>query len=72
MYVDFKKMPEFSRVWVYQSTTPFTEEQSNHIHSVLFDFTQQWQSHGVNIPSSFAVLFNYFIVLKNRSLIFEY
>ena len=52
-----------SRVWIYQSTRPFNEQQVLEINEQLDHFVQQWNAHGAPVKGFGQVLFGRFIVL---------
>ena len=54
---------ERSRVWVYQSTRPFTDEQAKEIDEQILQFTEQWQVHGKPAKGWGKLLFNRFVVM---------
>ena len=63
MFVPFESLPPSSRVWVFQSDRPFTENELVTINSRLRQFTDQWNSHGMPLNTSYRIDFNQFIVL---------
>jgi hypothetical protein len=52
-----------SRVWIYQSNRPFTEQEVLEINEQLHQFTAQWQAHGAPVKGWGQVLFNQVVVL---------
>lgn len=52
-----------SRVWVYQSTTPFSPEQAAAISEKITRFVNQWTAHKMEVTGAGALLYNRFIVL---------
>lgn len=52
-----------SRVWIYQSNRPFSEQESLEINEQLHHFTSQWQAHGDAVKGWGQLLFNQVIVL---------
>lgn len=52
-----------SRVWVYQSTRPFTDEQAREIDEQILQFAEQWQVHGKPVKGWGKLLFNRFVVM---------
>lgn len=54
---------ERSRVWVYQSTRPFTDEQAREIDEQILQFAEQWQVHGKPVKGWGKLLFNRFVVM---------
>ncbi|WP_375585035.1 hypothetical protein [Cyclobacterium xiamenense] len=63
MYVPFEQMSEEARIWVYQADRPFEEEEKTWIISKLVSFCNQWNSHGTQLPTSFDIKYDQFIVL---------
>lgn len=62
MYVDFKKMPEFSRVWVYQAERTLSDQESAQVKSRLTAFCEGWNTHGNLMPTSFDIIDNQIIL----------
>lgn len=52
-----------SKVWVYQSNRPFSDEEVASVQQKLNDFTDQWKAHGHQLNAKAEVLYNFFIVL---------
>ena len=52
-----------SRVWIYQSTRPFTDEHAREIDEQILQFTSQWQVHGKPAKGWGKLLFNRFVVM---------
>jgi hypothetical protein len=52
-----------ARVWIYQSSRPFTEKEETEINEQLYQFYIQWNSHGEPVKGWAKVLFGQFIVL---------
>jgi hypothetical protein len=63
----FNKVPQDfdpnSRVWVYQSSRPFSANEQEEINEQLFQFYQQWTAHGDIVKGWAKLLFGQFIVL---------
>lgn len=57
------KMPADSRLWVYQSDRPFTEEEKIQIEQVLQSFLSQWAAHGSELRSTYSIEYDQFIVI---------
>ena len=55
MYLEFDQMPENARIWIYQSTRKFSEEEIELIENKLRKFCESWNTHGTLMPTSFAV-----------------
>ncbi len=52
-----------SRVWVFQSSRPFGEQEVIEINEQLYNFYVQWQSHGTDIKGWAKLLFGQFVVV---------
>ena len=63
MHVPFDQLSIHSKVWIYASQAPFTNEQKSIIASELKLFADQWQAHGVELKASYEIKHNHFIVL---------
>ncbi len=63
MYVDFESLKDTSRVWIYQASRSFTDEEVEEISQKLKDFINQWTAHGVGLHASFQIKYNRFIVI---------
>ncbi len=58
--------PDFSpesRVWVYQSSCEFNDEESGSVKDLISEFIHQWQSHGIPVVGAGYLFFNRFIIL---------
>ncbi len=56
-------LPDSTRVWIYQSNTPFPEKNIPEIRTQIQDFAQQWISHNRQLRAHGDVLHNRFVVL---------
>jgi hypothetical protein len=52
-----------SRIWIYQSSRAFTEDESAQIQEKVTQFIQAWTAHGASVKGLGLVLLNRFIVL---------
>ncbi len=64
MFVDFKLLPDSSRVWIYQADREFTEHEIEQISEKLRNFVANWKRHGEGLKASFQLKYNQFIVLS--------
>ena len=64
MIIDFKKISDNSRIWIYQSNRSFQQEEVKSISSLIEGFLKQWESHGVNLNSAYLIRYNRFIVIS--------
>jgi len=63
MFVDFKLLPDTSRVWIYQAEREFTENEIEHISDKLYTFVTNWKRHGDDLKASFKIEYDQFIIL---------
>ena len=52
-----------SKVWIYQSSRPFTESEIVEINNKLKHFTVQWTAHNKQLLATGNVMYDRFIVL---------
>ncbi len=64
MYVPFDQLPDHSRLWIYQSSRPFSQEEQLQISVALKTFCEQWNAHQQPLNSSFDIRFDRFIILS--------
>lgn len=59
---DFK-LPLHSRVWIYQSSRFFTNDEVNTIQAATGEFLAQWNSHGNALSAEINLLHNLFLII---------
>ncbi len=52
-----------SRVWIFQSSRNFNEQEILEINEQLYQFYSQWQSHGKEVKGWASLLFSRFVVV---------
>ena len=63
MLVPFEDLPLESRVWIYQSSRKFSDEEISEIENDLREFLTNWSAHGAALESSFQIKYNRFIII---------
>ena len=63
MWIDFDKLPDDARVWVYQANRPLTDSDVNAIKQELQPALSQWAAHGQALLASAQVIENRFVVV---------
>lgn len=63
MFVDFKDLPQTSRVWIFQSNRSFTPDEMSEIQQELKTYINQWKSHNVPLRASFEVRYHRFLIV---------
>ena len=69
MLVDFNTLPEESRVWIYQASRSFTDQEISEIESKLDIFLSNWAAHGSDLQAGYLIKYKRFIVIAlNQNL----
>lgn len=63
MYIDFDKIPQNARIWVYQSNRQLTDNEASTIENYLKPAVNQWAAHGSSLLASAKVLHNRFVII---------
>ena len=63
MKVEFDKISDESRIWIYQSNDDFTESDVDIIHKKSELFVNNWMAHNKELQASFNILNNRFFVI---------
>lgn len=56
-------LPATARVWIYQSTRPFTATEIKWLHEICTSFIQNWAAHGKQLHATYEILHERFLVL---------
>jgi hypothetical protein len=59
----FKYLSPESKVWIYQSSREFSQEEHTFLKSRLVDFCKQWTAHNIQLVADFDIVYDRFIVL---------
>lgn len=63
MFVDFEKLPETSKIWIYQSDRKFYPNEIEGLKNKLEGFLSSWNDNGIDIIASYQLKYNRFIIL---------
>jgi hypothetical protein len=63
MIIDFKDLPDSSRVWIFQANRSFSEDELEQIQPKILAFLKDWTAHGQALQAAFEIRYNRFIVL---------
>ena len=63
MYIPFENLPEESKIWIYQSSRKFSDDEVAAIEKDLIEFLTNWSAHGTSLESSFQIKYNRFIII---------
>lgn len=62
MLVDYQRIPESAKVWIYPSSRKFYDTEIEGIHQKITSFLSEWKSTEETFKTSFQFLYNRFIV----------
>ena len=63
MLVPFSDLPDHARVWIYQSSRKFSDEEVSVIQEQMDLFLAQWTAHGSDLEAGLEVRYNRFIII---------
>jgi hypothetical protein len=63
MYTPFDQLSDEARIWIYQASRPFEQEEKKAILQKAQAFLAQWASHGRPLQCSAEILYDQFIIL---------
>ena len=63
MLIPFHKMPDYARVWVYQTNKNLSDSEVQTIQQVLENQINNWAAHGADLAGSVQVLHNRFVIV---------
>ncbi|SEE38065.1 hypothetical protein SAMN04487765_2351 [Tenacibaculum sp. MAR_2010_89] len=63
MFIEYKNLPDHSRVWIYQADREFTQEEIELISAKALLFIDNWTRHGDDLKGSFTIKYSQFLVL---------
>jgi hypothetical protein len=63
MSIPFDELPPRTRIWIYQSSRPFTPQEETRLRQALQEFCQAWAAHGQPLKSGFKVAYRHFVIL---------
>jgi hypothetical protein len=64
MLVDFNKLSDESRVWIYQCNRSFNEDEILQISKDIETFLEAWAAHGQSLKTSYLIKYKRFIVIS--------
>jgi chemotaxis regulatin CheY-phosphate phosphatase CheZ len=64
MFVPFESLPLESKIWIYQSSRKFSDDEIQEIASLTTSFLNDWSAHGASLESSFCIKYNRFIIIS--------
>lgn len=64
MLIPFEQMPDDARLWIYQSERRLTAKEVAFVSHNTDTFLNQWQAHGQDLKSSYAIEYDQFLVIS--------
>lgn len=61
--IEYPALTDSSRVWIYQSSRPFSPEEQSQLEAQLRQFTEQWVSHNRQLKAFGKLYHERFVVL---------
>jgi hypothetical protein len=58
-----QQMPDYARVWVYQSNRALSDGEIKEIENAGYTFIADWTAHGASLKASFDVLYKRFVII---------
>ncbi|WP_224490185.1 ABC transporter ATPase [Robertkochia flava] len=63
MLVSFESLPDDARVWIYQASRTFTDDEIEELRSSLNEFLKQWTAHGANLRAGYEIRYKRFLII---------
>lgn len=63
MLVEFNTLPDDARVWIFQASRSFSQEELGEVKNLLNEFIEDWTAHGSELRAGCEIRYNRFIVL---------
>ena len=63
MLVNFKELPDSSRVWIYQCNRSLSDVEYNEIFQKISEFITSWTAHGKDLNAGFEIKYKRFIII---------
>ena len=62
MLVEFDKLPDTSKIWIYQSNRKFYKEEIPQIIEKVEGFLTSWNDNGIDLIASYRFVYDRFII----------
>jgi len=63
MIVQFSELNENSRIWIYPSNRPFTQDEAPLLQKLIADFLSKWTAHNKELEAGYEITYDRFIVI---------
>jgi len=64
MLIEFDKMPDHARLWIYQVSRSLNDEEITFVKKYTEQFLSQWQAHGQDLKAAFRVAYDQFLIIS--------
>lgn len=63
MVVDFNSLPDDARVWIYQASRPFQEDELEKLNTDIKSFLAEWAAHGKSLKAGYEIKYKRFLII---------
>ena len=63
MKVAFDTLPGTSKVWIYQSSRRFTQEEEDRIQTAAEEFVDSWTAHQAGLKAGVKIMYHHFLII---------
>ena len=63
MFVSTDKLPDDSRIWIYQADRELTDKEEEKITSLAKEFVNGWTAHDQELRAGFEIRYHLFLIL---------
>jgi DNA-binding transcriptional regulator YiaG len=63
MLIEFKNLPDDSRIWIYQANRKMSDGEVAEITELTEDFLKKWTAHGAELEAAVEIRYHRFIVI---------
>jgi len=63
MLVEFKSLPDTSRIWIYQANRSFSSDELTELKETFNAFVAEWTAHGQDLKAGYEIRYKRFIIL---------
>lgn len=63
MLTAFDVLPDSSKIWIFQASRSFTQQEIAEIRQAFDAFIEAWTTHGSDLKAGYEIRYNRFIIL---------
>lgn len=63
MLTAFDALPDSSKIWIFQASRSFTQQEIAEIRQAFDAFIEAWTTHGSDLKAGYEIRYNRFIIL---------